>query len=173
MTGGALYQELMDAVFNDDNREKEDIFALEEEENEPPTQEEIDEEEESKGKTHLDVIKEKFIAAGWKPETVNIDTILKECQEEESAVIFRIKRKRKYDTNLFVLIGKTERHALVFEGKFKVRFKEGEPEVSLLRKSSLKVLYDKNYQPINGGEQVEKYFKKLIWFLKSWVDLID
>jgi hypothetical protein len=185
LTGGALYQKFLDAVFDNDTKESstkenEDISAMEQEkklndeermELEKEKEEEINREG---GKTPFSVIKNKFIAAGWKGGTV--DTIFKQSREE-GAVIFRIDRKRKFDTNLFVLFGKVgphqnKHHALVFLGKFKVRFKEGEPEVSLLRKASLKVLYDENYQPITGGDMVEKYFRKLTWLLKSWVDLI-
>ncbi len=174
LTGGTLYKKLMAAVLElDENKSKaEDAFVLERAEKEVIDPEEAAEEKDLKEQSPHEVIIQKFDKTGWNSETVV--TILEQCREE-GAVIFRINRKRSYDTNMFVLIGNvgTMRHALVFRGKFKVHFNNGEPEVSLLRKSSLKVLYNHEYQPINDGHRVEEYFTKLTWFLKSWVDMVD
>ncbi len=88
--------------------------------------------------------------------------------------IYRIKKGRRSDINMFVLSGIVRGQVLklVFKGRFKVNIDRvsGVADVKLKRKISLKVLYDPVKDKID--KKAVKYFSRIFTYLRDWVNLL-
>ncbi len=88
--------------------------------------------------------------------------------------IYRIKKGRRFDMNMFVLSGIVRGQALrlVFSGRFKVNIDQvsGVVDVKLKNKISLRVLYN----PVKGeiDKKAVKYFSRIFAYLGDWVSLL-